>query len=77
VLLALATSQNMSQLPSGERALLAALEERGFLATAEIWWSAQDWSRFDAMVVRSCWDYHLRVDEFRSWIGHLQQQNIG
>lgn len=26
--------------------------------------------------MRSCWDYHLRVDEFRQWLDRLQQNNI-
>jgi glutathione synthase/RimK-type ligase-like ATP-grasp enzyme len=27
-----------------------------------------DWSRFDAAVVRSTWDYHRRLDDFIAWI---------
>ncbi len=26
-----------------------------------------DWSRFEAVVVRSCWDYTERLDEFLTW----------
>jgi glutathione synthase/RimK-type ligase-like ATP-grasp enzyme len=46
-------------------------------ASAQIWSSPEaDWSQYDAVIVRSCWDYHLRVDEFREWIDHLQRQGI-
>ncbi len=27
-----------------------------------------EWAEFDAIVLRSCWDYHQRVDEFRAWL---------
>lgn len=27
-----------------------------------------DWPSFDAVVVRSTWDYYLRIEEFRAWI---------
>ncbi len=71
-MLAIATSLNLEQLPPDEPALLAAFAELGIPARAEIWSSPEtDWSQFTAVVVRSCWDYHLRVDEFRRWIGHL------
>ncbi len=72
---AIATS--LASLPPDESALLAALRQIGISARPEIWSAtATDWSQFDAVVVRSCWDYHLRVDEFRQWIDHLQQRNI-
>jgi hypothetical protein len=33
-------------------------------------WSdpAVDWTAFDAVVVRSTWDYFDRPDEFRAWV---------
>ncbi|MBS1796961.1 MAG: hypothetical protein JSS81_24255 [Acidobacteria bacterium] len=31
-----------------------------------------DWAKFDAVVLRSCWDYHLRIDEFRGWLARLE-----
>lgn len=32
---------------------------------------AVDWARFDAVVIRSTWDYAERVDAFRTWIDHV------
>jgi hypothetical protein len=31
--------------------------------------STVDWSTFDAVVIRSTWDYHRRLDEFVHWVG--------
>jgi hypothetical protein len=53
VLVAVATSQNLAQLPPDDHALLAALGDLGILATAGIWSSGDtDWSKFGAVVVR-------------------------
>jgi glutathione synthase/RimK-type ligase-like ATP-grasp enzyme len=30
-----------------------------------------DWARFDAVVVRSTWDYHLRLDEWVAWVDRV------
>ena len=34
------------------------------------------WRDFDAVVVRSCWDYHRRVDEFFVWLDRLAQGGV-
>lgn len=61
-----------SGLPNGaesERLMLP------YLAAADVeteivdWRSAgADFSKFDLIVLRSCWDYHLRVAEFIEWL---------
>lgn len=30
-----------------------------------------DWSQYDAIILRSTWDYHLRRDDFEHWLAHL------
>ena len=46
-------------------------------AEAAVWWDAAvDWRAFDAVVVRSCWDYHLRLPEFLLWIEGLEQAGV-
>lgn len=32
-----------------------------------------DWAAFDAVVLRSCWDYHLRFVEFQRWLDLLER----
>ena len=49
--------------------LANALADRGCRVVAHNWDDAEaEWAAFDAIVLRSCWDYHLRVDEFRAWL---------
>lgn len=41
-------------------------------------WSdaALDWSRFDAVLIRSTWDYHTRYGEFIAWLDRLERLNV-
>lgn len=73
--IAIATSK--SPLPASDQVLAEALAELGFDVHPVIWSSRQqDWQEFDAVVVRSCWDYHLRVEEFLGWIALLERKGV-
>lgn len=48
--------------------LLEAAQSRGLDADITVWDDpAVDWSAYDAVIVRSCWDYVLRREEFLAW----------
>lgn len=52
--------------------LTAALDELGVPHRVVAWDDdSVDWSAFGLAVVRSTWDYHRRLDEFRHWIGRV------
>ncbi|WP_332666811.1 ATP-grasp domain-containing protein [Aeromicrobium sp.] len=52
--------------------LLEAARERGIDAEITIWDDpAVDWKAYDAVVVRSCWNYTTRRDEFLDWAGSV------
>lgn len=54
-------------------ALLAALAEAGLDARPVEWDDpAVDWSAFDAVVIRTTWDYQERRDEFVAWAGSVE-----
>ncbi|NRQ50170.1 ATP-grasp domain-containing protein [Aeromicrobium stalagmiti] len=54
--------------------LLAAAEQRGTDAEIVVWDDpAVDWPSYDAVVVRSCWDYIARRDEFLAWAAAVPQ----
>lgn len=73
--IAIATSK--SELPASDQALALALAEQGFDVRAVIWSDTQqNWRGFDAVIVRSCWDYHLRVEEFLKWIALLERIDV-
>lgn len=75
--LALATSQNFSNLNDDDRLLLQPLAHRGILAEAAVWSDPNyDWKSCDMVVIRSCWDYHLRLPEFLRWIDSLEHRGV-
>lgn len=46
----------------------AALREAGYAVELVCWDDAAvDWAAFDLVVVRSCWDYAWRLEEFLAW----------
>lgn len=49
-----------------------ALESRGVTVEARPWnGRVQDFARFDAVVLRSCWDYHHAIEAFSGWLDGL------
>src|SRR5687767_1634985 len=54
--------------------LLEACAQAGLLARAIAWDDATvSWRRFDAVLLRSPWDYTERLVEFLGWCDHVQQ----
>lgn len=57
-----------------DSALLAALRDLGHEAHSAVWSDpARDWRAFDAVVIRSCWDYHLQAERFLAWVADLER----
>jgi glutathione synthase/RimK-type ligase-like ATP-grasp enzyme len=70
--IALATSLDLAELWAGDRLFLEELRRRGFAAAPVVWDDpGADWDRWDAIVIRSCWDYHLKVNRFREWLHRM------
>jgi glutathione synthase/RimK-type ligase-like ATP-grasp enzyme len=69
---ALATYDVAPDLAPDDQLLAAALERAGIRATPAVWSDRSvDWPSFDAVVIRSCWDYHRRHGEFVAWLDAL------
>jgi hypothetical protein len=74
---ALATSEALSDLTEDDRLLVSALRALGVAAEPAVWSAAGvPWQTYDAVGVRSCWDYHLRLAEFLHWIGTLESAGV-
>ncbi len=75
--IALATSARYPELPADERLAVPALARLGVTAEPVVWDDAgSGWSAFDAVVIRSCWDYHLKVADFFAWLGRLERLGL-
>jgi len=76
---ALATYESAPDLAPDDRLLVPALERAGggIRAEAAVWSDQSiDWGSYDAVVIRSCWDYHLRVAEFFTWLDRLESERV-
>jgi glutathione synthase/RimK-type ligase-like ATP-grasp enzyme len=66
---ALVTCEAFANLYEDDHLLVAALAEIGIASVPAVWSDASiDWTSFDAVVMRSPWDYFERAAEFRAWL---------
>ena len=71
--LAFVTCQQYPQLTLDDRLAAVELERAGIRVTPAIWSDATiEWARFELIVLRSMWDYHLHIDSFLHWLERLE-----
>ncbi|HEY2511588.1 MAG TPA: hypothetical protein VGI39_12055 [Polyangiaceae bacterium] len=72
--LAFATCDALRGLYDEEQAFLPMLRARGVRAEAAVWDDpAVSWASFDAVVMRSTWDYFRKHDAFLAWLGRVEK----
>jgi glutathione synthase/RimK-type ligase-like ATP-grasp enzyme len=70
--LALATCEAIPAVYPDDEPLVAALQALRIEPVPCIWSDpAVDWSRFDAVLIRTTWDYFQRYEEFCRWLDRL------
>ena len=75
--IAFATYARLPGLADDEHPLIDALASVGIRSRGVVWDDASvDWQSFDAVVIRSCWDYHLRYFEFFKWIADVEALGV-
>jgi len=75
--IALATYSKLPTLNDDDRLLVPALAALGVAAVPAVWDSdAVCWDEFQGVLIRSCWDYHLRPGEFLDWIDRLERAGV-
>ena len=74
--IALATCTDWPELTDDDRLLIPALQQLDVGAVPAVWDAAVDWTRFDQVVIRSIWDYHLRPNQFLDWIRELEDAGV-
>ncbi|HET6463783.1 MAG TPA: hypothetical protein VFH33_08285, partial [Candidatus Krumholzibacteria bacterium] len=66
---ALVTSADWPHLYEDDLLLVKALDAIGIESRPAVWSDASiDWLAFDALVIRTPWDYFERLEEFRAWL---------
>jgi len=68
------TCRRWPEISESDRLAQRALEARGATVQARAWNDpGADFGGFDAVVLRSNWDYHLDPDGFRAWLDRLER----
>jgi glutathione synthase/RimK-type ligase-like ATP-grasp enzyme len=66
---ALVTCESLAGLHEDDRLLVPALTDLGIASVPAVWSDPNiAWASFDALIVRSPWDYFERATEFRAWL---------
>lgn len=73
--LAFATCQNLPAHEHDDVTLHAMGRARGFTIAQPVWNDPQvDWEAFDAVVIRTTWDYTRHLEAFTAWTQHVSTQ---
>ena len=73
----LATYRRLPELSIEDRRLVPALAEVGLSGEPLVWDApAGATNEIGSVIIRSCWDYHLRLDEFLTWLAGLEQRGV-
>lgn len=71
------TCQKCKDLTVSEQALIPIFRAEGVKATPVVWNDPGiGWGKFDLLVIRSIWDYHLHPEKFLAWLTHLEKKKI-
>lgn len=70
---ALVTYPGAPELTVDDGLLQRALHARGVTTEVVVWSSEADWGSFDLVLLRSTWDYYLRMEEFATWLEMLER----
>ena len=75
--IALATCADLPDWEVDDRPLHSALRDRGVELHQPVWDDpAVSWDRFDAVLIRTTWDYHLKRDLFVAWAERVAGQTL-
>lgn len=74
---AFVTYAELPLLYDDDRIAAELLRGRGVEVDAVLWDASEvRWGEYDAVVLRSCWEYHLRTEEFLDWINLMERADV-
>lgn len=75
--LGIVTGSAAPDLTENGKSLATELRRRGF-SVSPVVWSDSDvkWAEFDAVLIRSCWEYHTQPTAFREWLRTIDDLDI-
>jgi len=69
------TSAELRDLTPDDRSVVPVLAARG-VEVAPVVWTEPLPNRLDGLVLRSTWDYHLRLDDFLAWVASVEGSGL-
>lgn len=74
---AFAISNEFPNLTDDDRLAANALDAMGIRVDPVLWDDPRaDWASYAAVVIRSCWDYHTRAEEFARWLDAIEHAGV-
>lgn len=75
--LGIVTCSKCRALTPSEQPLLGLLKAEGHSTEPVVWNDPSvDWKRFDGLLVRSIWDYHLYPTDYFNWLQQLEELHV-
>ncbi len=75
--IAFVTHRALPQLSEDDRLAVTELRQQGATVESAVWDSPLvDWQAYDAVVIRSTWDYTDRAADFEGWLAHLEHRAV-
>jgi glutathione synthase/RimK-type ligase-like ATP-grasp enzyme len=75
--LAIATSRELDAIQADDIGLVETLDGLGVESTSAVWNDTQvDWSAFDAVLIRTVWDYYKHHAAFVGWLNRLDRLGV-
>lgn len=74
--IAFVTSAAEAPFTADDRLAIAPLERLGYAVVPLVWDAEPVPDGLAAVVVRSCWDYHVKVERFRGWLAELEGRGV-
>jgi len=72
-----ATCKDQPLITADDALAAQAVEASGDTDVIAIPWDADaDWAQFDAVIIRSTWDYFRRLEEYRAWLEDLNANGV-
>src|SRR6266852_4930024 len=69
----IATCDKFPELAADDQLFVAELQKQGAKVIPAVWDDESvNWKEFDGVVIRSCWDYHKKPNEFLRWLQSLE-----
>lgn len=75
--IALVTDTDQPQINVGDRLVLPWFEKAGLRVVGEAWDNpGVSWENYEAIILRSCWNYPEKYQEFGRWLNRIQKLPI-